>query len=101
MFSSNINDNLGAQISSVLNFDTTNDLSSYLRVPIITGRKGKETYAFIIDKVRSKLAGWKAKTVSFAGRITLAQSCNMSIPMYVMQSTGLPTSICEEVERLC
>lgn len=51
MFSSNVNDNLSSQISSVLNFDIANDLIGYLGVPIISGRKGKEAYAFFIDKV--------------------------------------------------
>lgn len=101
MFSPNINDILGSQFSNILEFETTNDLSSYLGVPIITGRKGKDAYAFIVDKVRSKLTGWKAKTLSFAGRVTLAQSCIMSIPMYVMQAASLPASICDEVEKLC
>lgn len=82
-------------------FDITNDLSSYLGVIIITCRNGKDAYAFIIDKVRSKLTGWKAKSLSFAGMITLAHSCIMSIPMYVMHSTSLPASICDEVEKLC
>lgn len=75
--------------------------ASYLGVPFIAGKKGREAYSFIIDKVKKRLTGWKAKTLSMAGRVTLAQSCIMSIPNYVMQSNCLPASICDEVEQLC
>lgn len=39
--------------------------------------------------------------LSQAGRITLAQSCIMSIPTYVMQTAMLPVMVCDEIERLC
>ncbi|KAJ1408102.1 Reverse transcriptase zinc-binding domain [Sesbania bispinosa] len=43
----------------------------------------------------------RTETLSFAGRITLAQSAVMSIPGYIMQACKTPVSICDEVERLC
>lgn len=79
----------------------TKDLGSYLGIPIITGRKGREDFSYAVDKVRRKLTGWKAKSLSQAERISLAQSCIMSIPTYVMQTAVIPVSVCDEVERIC
>lgn len=52
----------------------TADLGVYLGVPIVHGHVSKETYAPIVDKVLQRLAGWKGKVLSPAGRRTLIQS---------------------------
>lgn len=65
------------------------------------GRKGRDEFAFLIDKVQSKLSGWKVSTLSQAGRICLAESSVMSIPSYIIQINKIPASICDEIERLC
>ncbi|CAN1786029.1 Putative ribonuclease H protein At1g65750 [Linum perenne] len=46
-----------------------------------------------------KLAGWKANSLSLAGRVTLASSVLNAIPSYVMQSAFLPVHICEAIDR--
>jgi hypothetical protein len=44
-----------------------------------------------------KLSGWKgSSTLSFAGKITLAQSSLSNIPAYVMQTASIPASACEK-----
>lgn len=90
-----------SSISAQLEIVAIENLGQYLGIPIITGRKGKVDFSFVVDKIRFKLSGWKATTLSQAGRISLAQSCICSVPTYVMQTSKLPTSICDEVERMC
>lgn len=51
--------------------------------------------------MRKKLSGRKANTLSFAGRVTVAQTSLASIPGYVLQSTPIPAAVCEEAERIC
>lgn len=80
-----------SSISAQLEIVAIENLGQYLGIPIITGRKGKVDFSFVVDKIRFKLSGWKATTLSQAGRISLAQSCICSVP----------TSICDEVERMC
>lgn len=55
----------------------------------------------MIEKMRKKLSGCKANTLSFAGRVTVAQTSLASIPGYVLQSTPIPAAVCEEAERIC
>lgn len=50
--------------------------------------------------MRKKLAGWKAKLLSLAGRITLAKAVLSAIPIYAMQSTVIPKGICNEMEKI-
>ncbi|CAN1122260.1 hypothetical protein LINPERHAP2_LOCUS1265 [Linum perenne] len=41
-----------------------------------------------------KLSSWKAKSLSLAGRVTLAQSVLSAIPAYAMQTSLLPNTTC-------
>jgi hypothetical protein len=40
--------------------DKVNDLRKYLGILVITGKKEMSSYAFIVDKVKNKLSGWKS-----------------------------------------
>lgn len=70
-------------LSNNLHIGVTKDLGHYLGVPMITGRKENDMHTYIVDRIRKKLSGWKAKNLSFARRVTLAQSSIMSFPAYV------------------
>lgn len=101
MFSANTPNSMAAAISATLGIAETSHLGHYLGIPVISGRKGKADFSFLVDKIRSKLAAWKASSLSQAGCISLAHNCVMSIPSYVMQCSKIPASICDEIERLC
>ena len=47
-----------------------------------------------------KLAGWKAKFLSFAGRAVLVKAVMSAIPNYVMQGTALPTHLCDKLDKI-
>ncbi|CAA7042519.1 unnamed protein product [Microthlaspi erraticum] len=48
----------------------------------------------------SKLAGWKSRTLSLAGRITLTKSVLCSIPVHSMSSVKLPESTLNRLDRV-
>lgn len=77
----------------------TNDLGKYLGMPVLHQRVSRETYSGVLDKVYSRLAGWKRKCLSFAARVTLIQSVLAAIPTYAMQTARLPSSVIEELQK--
>ncbi|XP_019186483.1 PREDICTED: uncharacterized protein LOC109181186 [Ipomoea nil] len=77
-----------------------NDLGRYLGVPSIHGRLKVDTFAGIIDKIRNRLAGWRSKSLSLAGRLVLAQSVLSTIPYYTMQTTLIPKGVIASIERM-
>jgi len=83
-FSLNTNAAAIVEVCNVLNIQQTENFGRYLGVPTITGRVTKSTYQSILDKVANRLAGWKTKCLSLAGRTTLIQSTIAAIPAYVM-----------------
>ncbi|CAN1126705.1 Putative ribonuclease H protein At1g65750 [Linum perenne] len=77
----------------------TRDLGRYLGVPVLHGKITRNTYQPILDRLDSKLSGWKAESLSLAGRVTLALSVLNAIPAYAMQTSVLPCHICEAIDR--
>lgn len=100
-FSSNVPDTIATDLSQELGIQATNDLGVYLGAPMIHQRTSALSYKFVLDKMRKKLSGWKAHSLSFAGRITLAQSTLCNIPGYILQTAPIPAAVCDEAEKLC
>lgn len=98
-FSRNVDSREAQLISASLNIPATEDLGRYQGMPTINGRVTRHTFQHVIDRVDKRLAGWKARLLSPAGRATLVQSVISTIPCYAKQTAKLPRSICDEVDR--
>lgn len=101
IFFKNVDCALRNQICHVSGFQMTNNLGKYLGVPILHEKVNRRSFKFILDKVDKRLSSWKAKTLSFAGRLTLTKSVIQAMPTYVMQSSLLPKFVCDEVDKRC
>lgn len=88
------------RICNKLGYQLTDNLGKYLGVPLLHSRVNKSTYAYIEEKVKQKLSGWNARNFSLAGRITLAKAVLSSIPLYTMQTSQLPASLCSKLEKI-
>ncbi|CAN1353255.1 Putative ribonuclease H protein At1g65750 [Linum perenne] len=86
-------------VVNLLGIAATSDLGRYLGVPILHGRVTKHTYDYLLDRLDSRLAGWKADNLSLAGRVSLASSVLNFLPCYVMQTASLPLSLCDKIDR--
>lgn len=58
-------------------------LTKYLGLPLFIGRAKKKAFEEVKAKVLSKVAGWKVKALSQAGRTTLIKAVATSMPLYV------------------
>ncbi|KAJ4772981.1 LINE-1 reverse transcriptase, partial [Rhynchospora pubera] len=77
-------------LQSLLGCPTTTLPIKYLGLPLTDRRPDRACFQSLIDKVASKLAGWKCRLLSRAGRIVLASSVLSSIPIYFMSVFSLP-----------
>ncbi|CAN1316897.1 Putative ribonuclease H protein At1g65750 [Linum perenne] len=91
--------NISRGVSEVLGIAANQDLGRYLGVPILHGRVTRATYEYILNRIDTKLAGWKAQNLSLAGRVTLDSSVLNAILAYAMQTAFLPFSICDSIDR--
>lgn len=100
-FSGNVQEWDAENLSQALGIQLTEDLGRYLGVPMIYQWVSVSSYKFVLDKMRKKLFGWKAHSLSFTGRVTLAQASLESILGYILQSAPIPAGVCDEAEKLC
>jgi hypothetical protein len=78
----------------------TTQLGKYLGVPALGKSLRVHDFQYLVENVKARLAGWKAKQLSLAGRITLAKSVIQAIPIYPMMSTPIPKSCLKEIEKV-
>lgn len=86
-------------ISSYQHISHTNNLGKYKGFPLCHGKLNRADLKYLIDKIRSKLAGWKARFLTLAGRARLIQSVLSSIPTHLMQDIALPVSFCKALDQ--
>ncbi|KAL4621362.1 hypothetical protein ACB092_06G222000 [Castanea dentata] len=60
----------------------------------------KHDFDFVLDKVKKKLAGWKANLLSIAGRLVFIHASSSTIPNYVMQQASLLDKILKGIDRV-
>lgn len=89
------------RLSTLSGFQHKTGISSYLGVPLYEGRKKICHFKYLLDRICSKLEGWKSKFLSQAGRVCLINSVLHSIPLYTASSICLPSSIISTICRIC
>ena len=70
---------------------------SYLGLPPLIGKSKRNTFAQLKQKLASKLAGWKEKLLSNAGKEVLIKAVAQAVPSYTMSCFKLPNGLCEEM----
>ncbi|XP_042477785.1 uncharacterized protein LOC122059169 [Macadamia integrifolia] len=71
----------------------------YLGVEIFKGRITKEALLPVLDKVKGRLAGWKGKLLSMAGRVELVRSVISGIPNHNFAIYWWPSALLVTMER--
>jgi hypothetical protein len=99
-FSKNISTTKSEALASILPYPSNMCTSLYLGLPILVGNSKIRAFQGIIDKVLGRIEGWKAKSLSQAGRLVLIKSVAAALPSYAMSSFLLPKSFCAEMDRI-
>lgn len=99
-FSPNVDRDIKESFCDILGFTSTPNIDKYLGIPIKHPGSSSLDYNFILDRVKNKLAGWKANLLSPAGRAVLIQASSSTIPAYVMQCSLLPNRILEGIDQV-
>ena len=99
-FSPNVDLDQRDDLSSILGFNATTNFGKYLGFPVKHPGRQRHDFGAILDRVKKKLAGWKANMLSMVGRMVLIQVSTSTIPSYVMQSNFLPNKILSGIDRV-
>lgn len=88
-----------AKYVSISHFQHTLNIGKYLGFPILSGRVKNDDFGYILERINSRIAGWKSKLLNRAGRVCLAQSVLNSMPVYTMQNLRVPYGVCDRIDK--
>lgn len=75
-------------------------IANTLDCPCLLVDRGRELFEEVKARVLAKVAGWKVRALSQAGRTTLIKSMATARPIYCMLSFLLPMGWCAEIDRI-
>ena len=90
-----------AQICTTLNIMTEALNDKYLGLPANVGMDKSDCFQFLIDRIITKISGWKEKLLSAGGKEILLKSVVQAIPAYAMSVFKIPKKIVKESLTRC
>lgn len=88
------------RLSTLMGIPVRNKIGKYLGHIIIQDGNNRERHKDILQWIQSRVDGWKLKSLSKAGRLTLAQSVLNSTPIFNMQLERLHNWVHKELDRV-
>ncbi|KAA3484647.1 reverse transcriptase [Gossypium australe] len=98
--SKNTSEEMKKEIDEVFGMRSATNLEKNLGLPNIVGKRKKESFPNIKDKVNQRLRQWSTRFLSKGGKEVFIKSVLQAIPNYAMNCFLLPKSFCEELEAI-
>lgn len=70
----------------------------YLGMPEHFGRRKRDTFSSIVERIKQKARSWTNKLLSSAGKVVMIQSVLSAVPSYSMTCFELPVSLCKRIQ---
>ena len=87
-------------VKSILQMKNLKKDAIYLGAPLFLSRSPCKDFTFLIDKLESKLLGWRSKCLSWARRRTLINLVAKTLPNYAMSTFSVPNKVCDRLDSL-
>ncbi|XP_010251367.1 PREDICTED: uncharacterized protein LOC104593313 [Nelumbo nucifera] len=98
LFSKNLPKRQGRLIARSLGVVRLGRRARYLGMPLCIGHPRSESYQEVVDRIKTRLTGWRANCLSQMGRTVLINSVLSALPTYTMSVHSLPTQTCSIIE---
>ncbi|CAJ2662609.1 unnamed protein product [Trifolium pratense] len=99
-FSRNLSLAAQEDLSRIMGVRQVLGTGNYLGLPSMIGRKKRDVFAFIKDRLWKRINSWRGRALSRAGKEVMIKSVLQAIPSYVMSIYLLPDATINEIERM-
>jgi hypothetical protein len=99
-FSRNLSLAAQRDLSQIMGVRHVLGTGNYLGLPSMIGRKKKDVFAYIKDRIWKRINSWRGRALSRAGKEIMIKSVLQTIPSYVMSIYLLPESTIKDIERM-
>ena len=86
------------EIKSSLGLQEIKHYEQYLGLPSLVGRRKKQSFNLIKEKIWRKLQSWEGKLLSQVGREVLIKAAIQAITTFAMGCFKLPVGLCHDIE---
>ncbi|XP_056862473.1 uncharacterized protein LOC130510143 [Raphanus sativus] len=73
-------------------------VGKYLGLPEHFGRRKRDLFASIVDRIKQKASSWSNRHLSTAGKLVMLQSVLTPVPSHAMTCFELPVSLCKRIQ---
>lgn len=98
LFSPNTTLSTKVSILKILPYAETPLSVKHLGLPMFFDRSKQSSFIDILEKVQSKIEGWRFKTLSQTGKSVLLKVVASSSPLYAMSSFMFPDILCHHLD---
>lgn len=86
------------RVKASLGISKEGGVGKYLGLPEHFGRRKKDMFTSIVDRVRQKAASWRAKHLSAAGKLVMLNSVLSAVRSHPMTCFKLPKSLTNRIQ---
>lgn len=86
------------QMKSIMGIEKEGGVGKYLGLPEHFGRKKKDLFASVVDRIHQRAASWSSKFLSTAGKMIMVKSVLAPMSSHPMSCFKLPQSICSNIQ---
>lgn len=99
-FSSKTTPEVRARVKLYLGIEREGGVGKYLGLPEHFGRRKKDFFSSIVDRMKQKSLSWTTQFLSTAGKATMLQSVLSPIPNFAMTCFQLLVSLCKRIQSV-
>ncbi|XP_056864290.1 uncharacterized protein LOC130511362 [Raphanus sativus] len=99
-FSSKTPESIKERVKSALGITNEGGMGKYLGLPETFGRRKKDVFTGMVDKIRQRSQSWTTRFLSGAGKHVMLQSVLTALPTYSMSSFKIPISLCKRIQSI-
>lgn len=99
-FSSKTKPEARARAKRDLNITNEGGVGKYLRLLKNFGRRKRDIFASLVDRIRQRAHSWTARFLSSVGKMILLKSVLAALPTYTMSCFKLLKSLCKQIQSV-
>ncbi|CAA7020616.1 unnamed protein product [Microthlaspi erraticum] len=86
------------RVKATLGIEKEGGQGKYLGLPESFGRRKKDLFTVIVDRIRQRAIKYSSRFLSAAGKMTMIKSVLSAIPTYAMSCFKLPAGLCKRIQ---